>query len=143
MWPFPCLIYRVLAKELKRAWVQKAKIKSKWKNEKRKAGLLPPQPSKGAEAASAEDAEMSEPTAPCSEPVVKQPPERAQPHHSNCQSIRQLTKNAYSPSSLHTHKSTKHQASQADHSGRKGQPNMKLRMNALLAKIQQGRVYKN
>jgi type II secretory pathway component GspD/PulD (secretin) len=121
------------AKELKKAWVQRAKIKSKWKNEKRKAGLLPSQPSMAAEAASAENKEASGPT-PCSEPVVQQPPERAQPHNS---SLRQLTKNAYSPSSLHTHKSTKHRASQADHGERKGQPSMKLRMNALLAKIQQ------
>lgn len=60
------------------------------------------------------------------------------------QSARQLVKQAHSPSSLHTRKS-KHGRSGRDEGrpdgvGRRGQPDMKLRMNAILAKIKQNYV---
>jgi hypothetical protein len=60
------------------------------------------------------------------------------------QSARQLAKQAHSLSSLHTRKS-KHGRSgrgegRSDSVGRRGQPDMKLRMNAILAKIKQNYV---
>lgn len=56
-------------------------------------------------------------------------------------SARQLAKQAHSPSSLHTRKSMHGRSGRdegrSDSVGRRGQPDMKLRMNAILAKIKQ------
>ncbi|KAF8352317.1 hypothetical protein F5887DRAFT_24363 [Amanita rubescens] len=143
------------AKKLKKTWVQTAKIKSKWKAEKRKAGLLPHAQltqaadnlSGGQEEAKESD-ETSSLVASSNREEQKQheaPPPKRPVHVGDNriagQSARQLAKQAYSPSSLHTRKS-KHGRSGRDEGrvGRKGQPDMKLRMSAILAKIKQDHI---
>lgn len=200
------LIQILAAKALKKAWVEKQKIKSKWKAEKRKEGLgsrskielpeyeheeylnadQPKGPSDSLDVVDAEtpithaaerDAEPRKPhlhpsrahlhpgrstkrsASPKSDPLlrpIKRPKiskedeakhstEREQP------SLRDLTREAYSRSTLHTFKSDplkkKHlmseQGGKDTHGKRqrgvtgRGQPNMKLRMNAMLQKIKQ------
>jgi hypothetical protein len=195
------------AKTLKRAWVEKTKIKSKWKAQKRKEGLestakldLPVY-----EEEEGEESSIRKPPAandkvddtyrkdlPASPPPQPQAP-RAQVSHlhpsrahihpdllvrknapivTNSEekpskkrkrklsktekggeadaaeppSVRDLMKEAYSRSTLHTFKAdplNRHGRNHSGHSGRgpsetgRGQPNMKLRMNAMLAKIKQ------
>ena len=114
------------------------KLKSQWKAQKKKQGLLE-QPSVHREDPSEDtpdDVHVStevEDTA----PVHADPPTT---------SLRDLTRQAYSPSTLHTHKShplrKQHGTTSRVHfkdnpasHPPKGQPNMKLRMNAMLEKI--------
>ncbi|PPQ70290.1 hypothetical protein CVT24_000853 [Panaeolus cyanescens] len=163
------------AKKLKKAWIDKAKIKSKWKAEKRKEGLIERSKLGIADDAN-EDDEKNEPenthsdhapsVEPSPPPRSKTPPsittpsqaknmkhgrkdsrgqkrKREQPEETaEPQSLRDLTREAYSRSSLHTFKShplKKGKAAGHQPHGEKGrgQPNMKLRMNAMLAKIKQ------
>lgn len=56
---------------------------------------------------------------------------------SNDLSLREMTRKAYAKSSLHTYKSGQNMRGREAATGRgRGQPNMKLRMGALLKKIE-------
>ncbi|KAI0273548.1 hypothetical protein BC834DRAFT_966060 [Gloeopeniophorella convolvens] len=153
------------AKKLKEAWVAKQKIKSKWKAQKRKEGIVTqrdPQPDvaenddEGTDAAEESPEEEPKPAAP---PRREQPQdEQAAPTTSDKPSLRELQRQAYSRASLHHFKaqplrhSKKHGADRGAEAvgqaqrgagrgaacgrGRGGgQPNMSLRMSAMLEKI--------
>ncbi|KAH9079335.1 hypothetical protein EDB83DRAFT_1258824 [Lactarius deliciosus] len=165
------------AKKLKKEWVIKQKIKSKWKSQKRREGILPQPdtstqtlqpPSLREERSVSEDDtgidEMGdevkqgsddEPMPSASVQQIKQMPHE-QKKHAPCtgSSLRELQKQAYSPASLHHYKSRplrhpksrmasnevsfqKREASigAAKHGQGGGQPNMRLRMTAMLEKI--------
>ncbi|KAF8652760.1 hypothetical protein AX16_004256 [Volvariella volvacea WC 439] len=167
------------AKLLKKKWVENAKIKSKWKAQKRREGISTrhksvdddedrpreshrdpefAQDDQGSEgvSVSSEDDRASEPE-PEPEPEPERPNKRDRkvkqsPKSSastnddpraSTPSLRELTRQAYSPSSLHTYKSDPlHRRKGIAQRGRgaggvrgRGQPNMKMRMNAMLEKI--------
>ncbi|KAL4067852.1 hypothetical protein J3A83DRAFT_3754723 [Scleroderma citrinum] len=115
------------AKKLKKSWVDTKKLKNQWKAQKKREGL----PSFHREAPSE-----------AKDPVHTEAPQDNQPAGSSSTSktsLRDLTRQAYSPSTLHTHgKRPGHpKDNQVDRPSRhpKGQPDMKLRMNAMLEKI--------
>jgi len=171
------------AKKLKQTWVQNTKIKSKWKAEKRKRGsethgdlssLAGEGPAEDAdrnevsvggaaveEIADAEVIPPRKPTKHYSPPSPNEPnrdkpiPKDIEPTGQTTPSLRELTRAAYSPSSLHTYRSDplhrrggRGGRGQASSRGRgrgkhdqgefrRGQPNMKLRMGVMLEKIKQ------
>ena len=119
-----------VAKKLKKDWVEKAKIKSKWKLQKKREDIqtrvlpeeteVPPEPPKRT-------------TTKTITPTTPKPTEEPKPN------LRELTRQAYSTESLHTFKADplkQHKGRITGEKGR-GQPNMKLRMNAMLEKIKQ------
>jgi len=136
------------ARKLKAQWIQREKIKSKWRAEKRRDPTLRPpppqqlpQPEEPAEE-SEEEEEWSGITQPLPPPKPARP-KPVDPEAALAQRLQQraLAREAYSPASLHHHKSRfDHRRSRkqtgAPTSG--GQPNMKLRMNALLDRIKRG-----
>ncbi|KAF9036661.1 hypothetical protein BJ165DRAFT_1504977 [Panaeolus papilionaceus] len=169
------------AKKLKKAWIDKAKIKSKWKAQKKKEGLMErsklgiaeiegnndkseeedeEKPTHSDRAQSVEQSPTITPSEPT--PTIIAPPQTkkakrdSREHRNNKRkrelpeeptepkTLRDLTREAYSRSSLHTFKShplrkgktARHELRLRGEKGR-GQPNMKLRMNAMLAKIKQ------
>ncbi|KAF9009399.1 hypothetical protein BDQ17DRAFT_1397712 [Cyathus striatus] len=169
------------AKKLKKTWVETAKIRSKWKAEKRKQKLaeesksdLPKYNNEGDdeengdnensnvdervesqnnsenEGSSEEKESPNVVQAPTSHHTIhpsraqikpKRGPKLEPTRLSNLKqkekgneeqlSVRELTRLAYSSSTLHTYKKRKRKG------GGRGQPDMKLRMNAMLAKIKQ------
>ena len=205
----PTKINRILifvpAKTLKKAWVEKTKIKSKWKAQKRKEGLesttrleLPvydeveessvrgrlatndkPDETSGEDLGASPQAHSQAPRAQAShlhpsrahihpgipvrktalhtttdseeKPNKKRKLSKAEGDEaaaSEPPSVRDLMKEAYSRSTLHTFKADplkRHGQNSSGRGGRgrgrpelgRGQPNMKLRMNAMLAKIKQ------
>ncbi|KAJ4488043.1 hypothetical protein J3R30DRAFT_888525 [Lentinula aciculospora] len=156
------------AKSLKKAWVEKTKIKSKWKTERQKLGLptrsLPTESDKAqeeeddgkvdSEMEDDEELESNEIVA-VPEPSVKvhrKPPrpnpastsQSEQAKERDAPDLRELTRKAYSRDTLHTYKSDPLNRRGGANGGRKngrggtrgrGQPNMKLRMDAMLEKI--------
>ncbi|KAJ3738841.1 hypothetical protein DFH05DRAFT_1530995 [Lentinula detonsa] len=155
------------AKSLKKAWVEKAKIKSKWKSERQKMEM--PSSSLPTETGNASEEENSTEfedeydeglgdervgTVVTPEPSVK-PSRTPRPNPAstsqmkqtkdyNTQNLRDLTRTAYSRETLHTYKSDplnrRGNANGGRGNGRggirgRGQPNMKLRMGAMLEKI--------
>jgi hypothetical protein len=158
-----------IAKKLKKTWVDIKKIKSKWRAEKRKEGLVGGSASVGQGRQRSDDipeegfSDADEADEDHDEEHVltpsKQPPTRTHRNDSRAEhisaeqkeySLRDMTKEAYSRSSLHTYKSdplhrnrgrggssqSGREAEAARGRGRgRGQPNMKLRMGAMLEKI--------
>jgi len=143
------------AKKLKQTWVQNQKIKSKWKAEKRKAGLAVPRPVEEEEDAAVDgiepEAEVErEPSirAPTPTPTPPLPKKRARERRkepdppkaesSQAPSLRDRAREAYSQASLHTYRSDpfskRQRGGKAGTKGR-GQPNMKMRMGVLLETI--------
>ncbi|KAJ4000065.1 hypothetical protein F5050DRAFT_1563675 [Lentinula boryana] len=159
------------AKSLKKAWVEKAKIKSKWKSERQKMEL--PSSSLLTEIDNASEEEENRKsgtefedeydeglgderveTVVTPEPSVK-PSRTPRPNPAstsqikqtkdyNAQNLRDLTRTAYSRETLHTYKSDPLNRRGGANGGRgngrggirgRGQPNMKLRMGAMLEKI--------
>lgn len=204
------LISILAAKALKKAWVEKQKIKSKWKAEKRKEGLssrsrieipeysdqedlnndqqkdasvdivddetqtvassshiaerereprkphLHPSrahlhPSQPVKRSSSAKSKSDPPARPAKRPKLSKDAEAEHTAKSEQPSLRDLTREAYSRSTLHTFKSDplKKKRVFSERSGQaaggrrhqgvtgRGQPNMKLRMNAMLQKIKQ------
>lgn len=168
------------AKKLKKEWVIKQKIKSKWKSQKRREAILsrprtltptPQQPSLREErSVSTDDAEIDasddevrqssssddEPGPSASVQQSKQRPceQKKKDAPTIGSSLRELQKQAYSPASLHHYKSrplrhSKSRTASNEASFRRreasigalkrgrggGQPNMRLRMTAMLEKI--------
>jgi len=165
------------AKKLKKEWVIKQKIKSKWKSQKRREGIVSrpdtstqiPQPSSPREEqdVSTDDARIDEdgdevqqssddePTPSSSVQQNEQKPRKQKKDaRSIGSSLRDLQRQAHSPASLHHYKSrplhqTKNRAASNEVSIRRrensivapkrgrggGQPNMRLRMTAMLEKI--------
>ncbi|KAI0046702.1 hypothetical protein FA95DRAFT_1542174 [Auriscalpium vulgare] len=161
------------AKKLKRDWVTKQKIKSKWKAEKRKEGIVTQRDiasgrrrdegeqgtaddaedddgGDGGEAESSEEEDTQPPPRPGNPPkpdIVVDDPTKP--------SLRELQRQAYSKDSLHTFKSrgTSRKPGTTSRGGRggvttgagrgaprgeiggRGQPDMRLRMTAMLEKI--------
>jgi hypothetical protein len=173
---------------LKKAWVEKTKIKSKWKAQKKKEGLatsskldLPvydeEERDQDSSRSDCDDVQLAveisdeqprlhlhpsrahiHPEIPVKHPKVRipdVPPTKKQKVSEDSQavkppSLRELKREAYSQSTLHTFKSDplkKHDKGKRVGGSRgrsnafiergKGQPNMKLRMNAMLEKIKQ------
>ena len=169
------------AKKLKRSWVEVQKIKSKWKAQKRKEGLSTPranleplvddarqgQGSDDDESRddASDDLGEAEDTGDESSEVEAPPPQKRGPSSkpkgqkdgppgkaAEPPSLRELQRQAYSRSSLHTnkshplgrHKGTDREGgrgrgtSRGGYRGRgRGQPDMGLRMKAMLEKIKQ------
>ncbi|KAJ3786177.1 hypothetical protein GGU10DRAFT_177579 [Lentinula aff. detonsa] len=163
------------AKSLKKAWVEKAKIKSKWKSERQKMELpsssLPTETGNASEEENRKfgtefeddydeglgDRDERAETAVTPEPSVK-PSRTPRPNPAstsqmkqtkdyNAQNLRDLTRTAYSRETLHTYKSDPLNRRGNVNGGRgngrggirgRGQPNMKLRMGAMLEKIKRG-----
>ncbi|KAK0210619.1 hypothetical protein DFS33DRAFT_305976 [Desarmillaria ectypa] len=154
------------AKKLKQEWVFKAKIKSKWKAEKRKMAAVSAGDDKdmqdvdsdsGASSKTQEDSKENqqlslEPPAPpsCTKSVTQKSTVPEQTISSRPPvSVREIKRTAYSKSTLHSYKadpfnkrksgSVRGQSFKGDHDRNgnrgRGQPNMKLRMNAMLEKI--------
>ncbi|EIN07431.1 hypothetical protein PUNSTDRAFT_121543 [Punctularia strigosozonata HHB-11173 SS5] len=176
------------AKKLKKEWIEKQKIKSKWRAQKRKEGLatsLPciarpeggeaveedsgdepkinqgktvigdhasepdPEEEPGAGSESEDDqSENDEAPSPATSAARRSGDKAGGPEGDTKEtpSLRELSKQAYSRSSLHSYKSDplhRHGrgggrgggAERSDRGGRKGQPDMRLRMNAMLEKI--------
>ena len=163
-------VYQIiwLAKKFKKAWVEKVKIKSQWKAQKRKERLM--EKSKldipnYDEKTDAEEYEPQSTSAVAQGTPTRERDDKTQTHRSygkpegddsrelaeikksrvydeksgSGDNIRELMKEAYSKSNLHTFKSDplkRHATAGRTKGGKgKGQPNMKLRMNAMLAKI--------
>ncbi|KAL6300543.1 hypothetical protein BKA93DRAFT_740339 [Sparassis latifolia] len=170
------------AKKLKRSWVEVQKVKSRWKAQKRKEGLMTDKKRKPLEGETENGDEVSEheemeassskdkdcssededgdednvSVVPSPRPL---PPKMKQEYHGDeaeKPSLREMNRQAYSRTSLHTHKShpLHHQRGAADKTivysegrgqerGRggasrrrgRGQPDMRLRMNLMLEKI--------
>ncbi|KAH9483984.1 hypothetical protein JR316_0003462 [Psilocybe cubensis] len=172
------------AKALKKAWVEKTKIKSKWKAEKRKEDLAsnykleipvysdddgpnvpqvstsqPESPSTSSAPAHLHHSRAHiHPELPVKPHKSVQPDTEPRPakrrkilkgkdedKSAESVSLRELTREAYSRSTLHTFKADplkkrydgKDKNNKRGASTGRGQPNMKLRMNAMLAKIKQ------
>ncbi|KAI0064652.1 hypothetical protein BV25DRAFT_1882021 [Artomyces pyxidatus] len=156
------------AKKLKRDWVEKQKIKSKWKAEKRKEGIVSQRdvaaltrkekeksrsPESGREDTEQATDEEDEPEI----PLLQKPRKATALAHDpvvegSKPSLRELQKQAYSRASLHNFKSDPLHRSRgrgkSDRGrgvatvaggnrtrGSGGQPDMKLRMSAMLEKI--------
>lgn len=149
--------------------MEKTKIKSQWKAQKRKEGLIEHSrldiPVYDNGGAVAEHEENPDPTAPLDQrlhdaagtlPLDHRPRDKGkekQRHHRPARtqkiehandshgpdSVRELMKEAYSKSNLHTFRADPLKTKGSISKGEKGrgQPNMKLRMNAMLAKIKQ------
>ena len=158
---FSCIclfLTHLSAKQLKKNWVETVKIKSKWKAEKRKDGITKDvreeEPTESERDEEEEKSESPPPDAPQvhkSRPILKSTKEQ-EAVTEPAVSLRELTREAYSRSSLHTFKAdplkrrrgapdrgrggTRGRGSDQRRSGQ-GQPNMKLRMNAVLEKIKQ------
>jgi hypothetical protein len=122
---------------LKKEWVAKQKIKSKWKAQKRRDCIVTQQPEirddRGIPDESDEQGQH------ISESVLKEPVQR-QDAPSGGPSLRELQRQAYSPASLHHYKSHPlHRSHKAEISGNDrrggGQPDMRKRMSAMLEKI--------
>jgi hypothetical protein len=163
----------IIAKKLKKTWVDIKKVKSKWKAEKHKEGLVGcsnsieqrrQQSGDIREEGSFENSDEDEADEGQDDEQVaipsKQSPNQTHMHTSRTEparkenSLRDMMREAYSPSSLHTYKSdplgqsrgrggvsqrgrgSRATNSSADERDRgRGQPNMKLRMGAILEKI--------
>lgn len=152
------------AKKLKATWVANTKIKSKWKAQKRKEDAISAETNDEAfESGEREDSD-SEPEPPA-EPKAPHPgPDQGTSQKRRSEepglqapsnpSLRDLTREAYSRSSLHTFKTglgqrggprgtphTRRRGNEGRGNPRgetgRGQPNMKLRINAMLEKIKQ------
>jgi len=113
------------------------KIKSKWRAEKRREGQ-----SSTSQREETDEKEQPEPDASRNEETPESESSGKQDNPVGCSehpSLRELTKKAYASSSLHNYKSDPLHRRRAGGRGprRGGQPNMKLRMNAMLEKIKQ------
>jgi len=138
-----------IARKFKKAWVEKAKITSKWKAQKKKEGLMEKAkleiPQYGSEERDDTDNPSTSSRGPAREELppqgTKTTRQSEEPNSGKHEfgDVRELMREAYSKSTLHTFKSDplKKRTASAGRKGEigKGQPNMKLRMNALLAKI--------
>ncbi|KAG2367475.1 hypothetical protein BDR07DRAFT_273149 [Suillus spraguei] len=152
------------AKKLKQSWVESTKIKSQWKAQKKREGVLqrkPELPSIDNPPSAHQDepdrSNLKEPYSKVQGSHSGSHPERLVPNNSGDGriSLRELGRQAYSRNSLHTFKAnTKRRdtkpsrgtnpqkgstgergASFGDRGCDKGQPNMKYRMTAMLEKI--------
>jgi hypothetical protein len=168
--------YYVKAKKLKKEWVIKQKIKSKWKSQKRREGIrsqpdtsiqiTQPSSLRKERSVSTDDAgiddgdqvQQSSDDEPATSSSVQRneqrPREQETNAHSDGLSLRELQRQAHSPASLHHYKSRplrhpKNRTASNDVTIRRreatigapmrsrggGQPNMRLRMTAMLEKI--------
>jgi len=159
----------IIAKKLKKTWINTKKIKSKWRAEKRKEGLVGGSTSMKErqqhsddelEELSSENSKEDEDKEKVSTPSRRSTQTHREtnrtghiPEAQRDDPVRNMMREAYSPSSLHTYKSDplhrrgrgggsqRGRASRGTNSsvggmGRgRGQPNMKLRMGAMLEKI--------
>ncbi|KAJ7470623.1 hypothetical protein FB451DRAFT_1038155 [Mycena latifolia] len=137
------------AAKLKQAWVQNAKLKSKWKAEKRKLGLgAPPKEEDEADDdAEQPEARESETSTHARAPIPPPPPKKrtrraqfnpTEAESSGAPTLRDRAREAYSQTSLHTYKSDpfgKRQRGAKTGTVGRGQPNMKKRMDVLLETI--------
>ncbi|KAJ7219144.1 hypothetical protein GGX14DRAFT_590271, partial [Mycena pura] len=140
------------ARKLKQGWVQNAKLKSKWKAEKRRLAATQAVPVEESEGAHGDDIEVEgnqlettterPPTPP--HPPKKRPrhsqPNSVEAESSNAPTLRDRARDAYSRASLHTYKSDplgKRQRGGKPGATGRGQPDMKKRMNVLIEQIKE------
>ncbi|KAI0256616.1 hypothetical protein BJV78DRAFT_1117456 [Lactifluus subvellereus] len=173
---------QVRAKKLKKEWVAKQKIKSRWKAQKRRDGIVTQRDVLSRPETLSDSQQTGEPTvaheergvltnkvesdenddegqhSSDDEPVLTAPVQKnkektrtqRQDVPGSGPSLRELQKQAYSPASLHhyksrpLHRSKSHTSAEGSGSSRKervnrnrggGQPDMRLRMSAMLEKI--------
>ncbi|KIO13604.1 hypothetical protein M404DRAFT_19035 [Pisolithus tinctorius Marx 270] len=156
VFPFLDLTWKITAKKLKRSWVDSKKLKSQWKAQKKREGIWN-KPSSQPDNCGGEMAEQAclngasdppvESDRKAAEDTLLVDKHSAETSTTNQVSLRELKRQAYSPSTLHTHKSdpvrkrrdtnasSPHSVKKDPSHHTKGQPNMKLRMNAMLEKI--------
>jgi len=135
------------ARKLRAQWIEREKVKSKWRAEKRRDPTLRSGPSPLADGTESDQPvgveeeewtgiqEQSE-----ASPKSQHPDRGTAPSQARRREQRTLAREAYSPASLHHQKSRfNHRRPHKDGNERfatsGGQPNMKLRMNVLLDKI--------
>ncbi|KAI6150182.1 hypothetical protein EDD17DRAFT_1491840 [Pisolithus thermaeus] len=143
------------AKKLKRLWVDSKKLKSQWKAQKKREGIWSKSSSQpdnygGETAIQSCPVGLSDPLVDSdrkvTDDILPVGEHSTEASTTNKVSLRELKRQAYSPSTLHNHKSdprkrrgadtsSPHSASKNPSRHTKGQPNMKLRMNAVLEKI--------
>ncbi|KAI6036375.1 hypothetical protein BKA83DRAFT_669907 [Pisolithus microcarpus] len=143
------------AKKLRRSWVDSKKLKSQWRAQKKREGIW----SKSGSQPGNHGCEMVTQAYPdgtsdlpvdsdnkATDDILPEDQHSTQASTTNKVSLRELKRQAYSPSTLHNHKSdprkrrgagtlSPHSTSKNPSGHSKGQPNMKLRMNAMLEKI--------
>jgi hypothetical protein len=132
---------RYLARKLKARWIEREKIKSKWRAEKRRdPSLRQQQLEHVVEQGNSEQVSVGAREEEEEEwPGIQPSPQRDQFTVSAARMEQKaLARKAYSPTSLHYHKSHPNKKKpwrRKDEKSSGGQPNMKLRMNALLDRI--------
>jgi len=140
------------AKQLKKAWIETAKIKSRWKAHKRREAVLSSHSGLEGDTAMADQSDSEITHENKSRPSHEKKTKTTHPegnanvtNKEKQQSLRDLFRKAYSKESLHTYKSDplkkgrrqQQGAGRGGNAASRGQPNMKLRMNAMLEKIKQ------
>ena len=141
------------AKQLKSAWIQTRKIKSKWKAEKRREGIQSPEKLPGAPGPDVPVSNIpgilgqgSDHQPPLTDvhPGTNAPPSRSGGHPvktPNSQAIRESIRTTKTGPAVGSSQRKDHRSGRHDHQGRPNghqgkKPNMRNRMNALLEKIQ-------
>ncbi|KAI0079896.1 hypothetical protein K474DRAFT_1566880, partial [Panus rudis PR-1116 ss-1] len=135
------------AKKLKKEWVTVQKIKSQWKAQKRKEGLVPSRPVDAELSDHPDKAESDEKTS-SQKDASEESSDDENVEQEDSPTLRDLQRQAYSKSSLHSFKSGHSNRSNGGRGrgsdrgrgfhtrGRgRGQPDMRLRMNVMLEKI--------
>ena len=133
-----------LAKQQKKAWIETVKIKNRCKIQKRREAVLSSHSRLGGNDG---DSETTQDTHGKKTKTNHAEGNATIANKEKQQSLRDLFRKAYSKESLHTYKSDplkKRKGGRQQGTGRRGnaapsrgQPNMKLRMNAMLEKIKQ------
>ncbi|KAI0277701.1 hypothetical protein BGY98DRAFT_917862 [Russula aff. rugulosa BPL654] len=147
------------AKKLKKVWIAKQKTKSKWKTQKRREGIVTQRVPVDETLGDQHDDESQNSSA--DEPALTKPEQNLRGQEDSTSagpSLRELQKQAYSPATLHHYKSRPLQHTKGrmasygtrtpessqkrgvgrgsrNTSRRGGQPDMRLRMSAMLEKI--------
>ena len=125
-----------LARKLRAKWIEREKVKSKWRAQKRNDPSLRHLTAKERQQVSEEEEEEWEGIE-LPSPAPARTTDRAS-ETAQRQKERQLAREAYAPATLHHHKS-RFDRKRFQRGGVEktlgGQPNMKLRMNALLDRI--------
>ncbi|KAI6109589.1 hypothetical protein F5141DRAFT_1115526 [Pisolithus sp. B1] len=132
------------AKKLKRSWVDSKKLKSQWKAQKKREGIWSKSSSQpdnygGETATQTCPAGLSDPLVDSdrkvTDDILPVGEHSTEASTTNKVSLRELKRQAYSPSTLHNHKSDPRKRRGADTSSPHKREQESLRMNAVLEKI--------
>ncbi|KAF7295047.1 hypothetical protein MIND_01042900 [Mycena indigotica] len=124
------------AKKLKQTWVQNAKLKQKWRTEKRRIGKETEPEIEEDDMKQAVEVRRNAAPSPTPPPTKKTYlPPKTPVQQQERSSLRDRARDAYSRSSLHTYKSDPSGKRQRGGNTGRGQPDMKKRMSVLLETI--------